>query len=83
LLVIRQALAEYPISGAKTLREAARTALGEIIEEREVVSASREAPEIKKLGALWEKINEVVDIALKLEKVSQIGQKAWSMLDVF
>lgn len=81
IVLVQRALVEYPISGAKILREAARTALGEIIEEREVVAASRESPEIKKLAVVWKKINDVADIALKVEKLSQIGQKAWSMLE--
>jgi hypothetical protein len=79
--LIRRALAEYPISGAKSLREAARTALGELIEEKEAVAANREAPEINKLGSIWKKVNETADIALKAEKLSQLGQKAWAMLE--
>lgn len=79
--LIRRALAEYPISGAKTLRESARTALGELIEENEAVAANREAPEINKLGSVWKKVNKAADIALKAEKLSQLGQKAWAMLE--
>ncbi|UCV19451.1 hypothetical protein [Ferribacterium limneticum] len=79
--LIRRALAEYPISGAKTLREAARTALGELIEEKEIVATNREAPEINKLGSVWKKVNEAADTALKAEKLSQLGQKAWAMLE--
>jgi hypothetical protein len=79
--LIRRALAEYPIAGARALREAARTALGELIEVREDVASNREAPEISKLGAIWKSINKAADVALKAEKLAQLGQKAWDALE--
>lgn len=79
--LILTALAEYPISGAKVLREAARTALGEIIEVKETITEYREAREISKLGEVWKKVNQTADIALKAEKLAQLGQKAWAMLE--
>lgn len=81
--LILTALAEYPISGAKALREAARTALGEIVEVKEVLEANREASEISKLGEVWKKVNQAADIALKAEKLAQLGQRAWAMLESF
>lgn len=81
--LIRRALAEYPISGAKALREAARTALGEIIEVKEAVTANREVSEIGKLGAVWKHVNEAADIALKGDRVAQIGRKAWEVIGGF
>lgn len=79
--LILTALAEYPITGAKALREAARTALGEIVEVKDAVAERREAPEISKLGGLWKKVNQAADAALKAEKLAQLGQKAWAMLE--
>jgi hypothetical protein len=79
--LIRRALAEYPISGAKALRQAARTALGELVEVQETVKANRDAPEISKLGAVWKKVNEAADVALKAEKLARLGQKAWAMIE--
>jgi len=81
--LIRQALAEYPISGAKALREAARTALGELIEVEEIINANRDAPEMSKLVAAWKKVNNAADVALKAEKLAQLGQKAWAMVENF
>ena len=81
--LIITALAEYPISGAKALREAARTALGEIVEVKETISENREALEISKLGEVWKKVNQTADVALKAEKLAQLGQKAWAMLESF
>lgn len=79
--LIRRALSEYPICGAKALRQAARTALGELVEVKDTITANREAPEISKLGAIWKKVNEAADVALKGEKLAQLGQKAWAMLE--
>lgn len=79
--LILRALAEYPIAGAMALREAARTGLGEFMEVSETVKANRGAPEISMLGAVWDKVNKAADVALKAEKLAQLGQKAWSMLE--
>ena len=80
IALIRHALAEYPIAGAKSLREVARTALGEIVEIKDIVTAHRETPEIGKLLAVWKQVNEAADIALKAEKIAKIGQKAWEAI---
>ena len=82
LSLIRRALDEYPISGAKILREAARTAIGEMIEVNELVESNCKSTEISKLGALWTSVNKAADIALKAEKLAQLCQRAWAMLDI-
>ena len=79
--LIRRALSEYPICGAKALRQAARTALGELVEVKDTIMGNRDAPEISKLGAIWKKVNQAADAALKGEKLAQLGQKAWAMLE--
>ena len=79
--LINRALAEYPILGAKALREAAREGLGELIEVRDTVQANHDAPEIDKLGQVWKKVNEAADAALKMDKLAQVGQKAWALLE--
>lgn len=79
--LIERAVAQYPIVGAKALREAARTALGEIIEAKDSIKENQGADEINKLGTVWKKINEVVDFAIKSDKIAQIGQKAWAFLE--
>lgn len=79
--LIERAISEYPIAGAKALREAARTGLGELIEVRDVITEEKEAPSVGKLGAAWKRVNETADIALKAEKLSQLGQKAWAFLE--
>ena len=66
---------------SKALRQAARAALGELVEVRDTITANRDAPEISKLGAIWKKVNEAADVAIKGEKLAQLGQKAWAMLE--
>jgi hypothetical protein len=79
--LIRRALDQYPIAGAKALREAARTALGELVEVRDTVRESSKTEEVSKLGAIWKKINDISDVAIKADKVAKIGTKAWALLE--
>lgn len=79
--LIQQALAEYPITGAKALREAAHTGLGEYMLVKESIDASGDNPEISKLGALWKKVNTTADIALKAEKLLKLSHNALELLE--
>lgn len=78
--LILHALSQYPIFGAKALREAARTAVGEIIETNGSISAPPNSEEITRLGKLWKSLNTAVDIAQKAEKMSQLGQRTVEFL---
>lgn len=75
------ALDQYPIIGATALREAARTALGELVEAREIIKENSQAEEVSKLGSLWGKVNNAADIALKADKLSQLASKTWGVLE--
>ncbi|MEJ6000867.1 hypothetical protein [Paucibacter soli] len=84
LLLIRLALDQYPIQGAKAFREAGRTALGEIIEARETSNApAKDSEELSRLGKLWKRVNTATDAALKIEKVGQLGYRAWEALSAW
>lgn len=78
--LIERALAEYLVVGAKALREAGRTALGEMIEAREAISSCKDSPAVSKLESVWKSVNNAADIALKAEKLTQLGQKAWDAI---
>lgn len=78
--IIRKALAEYPIAGAKALREAARTAIGDFVEAQDTINTHRDSPEVTKLGAIWKHVNDAAGIALKTEKLAQLAQKAWEAI---
>jgi hypothetical protein len=74
--LIKQALAEYPISGAKALREVKRTAQGEIIEIKKTVDLNTDLPEIKKLDNLWRKFNDATNVAYNIDRAIQLAHKA-------
>ena len=74
--LIEQALAEYPIAGVKALQKAWHKGLGEIIESKDDVSANKNSPEIKKLHLVWEKINNSIDAAEKIQRIANITEKA-------
>lgn len=80
LELIRVALAQYPIMGAKALRQAGRAALGEIIEAKDEVSQAQSTEEVSRLEKLWKHVNTAADTALKGEKVAQLGQRALDAL---
>ncbi|EHR70725.1 hypothetical protein BurJ1DRAFT_1872 [Burkholderiales bacterium JOSHI_001] len=77
LQLIAKALAQYKVFGARALREAGRTALGEIVELKDTVQASKQSEEMSRLGKLWKQVNGAADAALKAEKIAQLGHKAW------
>lgn len=77
LQLIGKALAQYKIHGARALREAGRTALGEIVELKDTVEASKQSEEMSRLGKLWKHVNTAADTALKAEKLAQLGNRAW------
>ena len=78
--LIDRALSEYSVVGAKALREAGRTALGEMIEVKEELAPVKTSPAVSKLESAWAIVNKAADIALKGEKIAQLGQKAWEAL---
>ena len=79
--LIERAVAAYPITGVKALREAAQTGLGELVESKEAVSEHSNTPEVSKLARAWKKVGEVADAALKVDKLVQVGHKAWNLIE--
>lgn len=81
--LIERALADYQIIGVKALREAARSALGEMIEVKDEISAAQNNPAVSRLGSLWKTVNKAADHALKGDGLIQLGQRAWDALRLF
>ena len=79
--LIERAVAAYPITGIKALREAAQTGLGELVESKDVVTEHRNTAEVSKLAKAWKKVGEVADGALKVDKLVQVGHKAWNVIE--
>lgn len=78
--LIERALAEYPVVGAMALREAGRTALGEMIEAKDEIAPAKDSVAVSKLEAVWEKVNKAADVALKIDGIKQLGQQAWDVV---
>jgi hypothetical protein len=81
IYLIQQALAEYPVAGAKAFRKAGHEGLGEIIEARDEVAAAKDVPAVKTLESTWKTVNTAADTALKAEKMAQLGQRAWEFIN--
>jgi hypothetical protein len=79
--LIERAVAAYPITGVKALREAAQTGLGELVESKDAVAEHSNTPEVSKLAKAWKKVGEVADGALKVDKLVQVGHKAWNLIE--
>lgn len=78
--LIENALNEYTVVGAKALREVGRTALGEIIEAKDELAPVKNSPAVSKLKEAWATVNKAADVALKGEKIAQLGQRAWDVI---
>jgi hypothetical protein len=72
---IWEALDEYPITGAKSLKSANKKIIGELIEAQEEIKQSAEQPAVKKFGTLFKRVNDIADTAIKADKLMQIGHK--------
>ncbi len=79
--LIERAVAAYPITGVKALREAAQTGLGELVESKDAVAEHSNTAEVSKLAKAWKKVGEVADGALKVDKLIQVGHKAWNLIE--
>lgn len=79
--LIERAVAAYPITGVKALREAAQTGLGELVESKDAVAEHSNTAEVSKLAKAWKKVGEVADTALKVDKLVQVGHKAWNLIE--
>ena len=83
IYLIREALYEYPIAGAKALIEARRAAYGEIIEVKDELKENKSAPEIKKHFEILKHFSNIADGAIRIESVIAIGKKAVPWLESF
>lgn len=79
--LIQRAVAAYPITGVKALREAAQTGLGELVESKEAVAEHSNTEAVSKLSETWKKVSDVADGALKVDKLIQVGHKAWNLIE--
>lgn len=74
---IRRAIARYPISGCRALKEGAYVAFGELTDIEEALKESRNKPEISKLIDVWNKLNQLANRATVEEKTIKRSGNPW------
>lgn len=83
IALIREALSNYKISGAKALIAARRAAYGQFFEVNEVLNPDFNPEEISKLKIIWSTVNKLTDSALKAYGLYEIGKEALPALEQF
>lgn len=78
--LIHRALDRYSLNGAKALREAVFSALGELTTAGDALRPYADSPEAKKLTELWTTAGMVADAAIKIEGLLQIGDRIASVI---
>jgi len=85
---IRSALHSYRIIGAKSLQNALKTAVGEVVANDDIFSQAKDTKEVGDVGKLLKKLHEVTDKVVKSEKVvssatklAEHGTKALEIID--
>ena len=68
-------------SFTRALREAVQTGIGELVLSKEAVDEYKETAEVSKLAKTWKKVIEIADGAHKVDKLVQLGQKAWNHIE--
>jgi hypothetical protein len=80
---IREALDQYPISGAKAIKKASQKFVGEIIEVQAELKEAQSSPAVQKFASIWKRANSVADAVIKAEKIGHIGQKSLEYIQKF
>lgn len=79
--LIERAVAIYPITGIKALREAAQTGLGELVESKEIVADHRSSEAVSKLAKVWKKVSDVADAVQKIDSLIQVSRNGWNLIE--
>jgi hypothetical protein len=80
--LIREALWEYRIRGVQVFYEAEIKAY--LLSEAPEIKEQRDAPPVRKVSQVWQRINKIIDITIKAKsfleagvKILQLAQDAW------
>lgn len=76
------ALADYPLRGASAIKEAVKSATGDIFFSESEVS-KLQPDQRNSLSALWRKMNAVADKVIKVDNIIQISGRAVTFLENF
>lgn len=78
LKLIRKAVARYRIVGVRALKEAAHSALGEMMDVEETIRANSDTPELRKLIDIWRKTNLLANGAITKDSLLKIDKSPWA-----
>lgn len=78
--IIKRALDEYSISGVRALRKAVWVGAGEVTEQREIIEAAKDSPEIGKLAGIWKKVTDVVEVGSKASETLKLLHEAFDAI---
>lgn len=81
--MIRTAINEYQIAGAAALRNAFHTAVGEIVESRDVIKEHSSNSAVTKLKEVWEQVDKTTDRAIKAADLLELGSNIVNYLKDF
>lgn len=79
--MILRALDLYPIQGVRALREAQRGAMGDVIENNEMVRENELRPEMKEVASAWKRIAGACNIARGVDAAIRIGKEVWELIE--
>ena len=80
--LIREALSNFSITGAKGLIEARRASYGEFFEVNEIFQ-NKNSSEISELKAIWIMVNKITDGALKVYGLYELSKETVPLLEKF
>lgn len=81
--IIETALSDYSITGAASLKRAAKDAIGDLVANSETIKENESSKVVKKLGSLWSTVNRVADGVLKVERLALLGTSLVKALEHF
>lgn len=80
--LIREALSNFSITGAKGLVEARRASYGEFFEVNEIFQ-NENSSEVSELKAIWVMVNRITDGALKVYGLYELSKETVPLLESF
>lgn len=82
IMLAETAIADYPLRGAASLKDAVKAAVGDLaIDASAIVGWTPEA--VSALRTLWERVNKVADVAIKVDGLLQAGTRVGQLLEKF
>jgi hypothetical protein len=76
-----RAIELYKIHGEASIREAQRTAMGDIIENGDLVKENASSKEVQEVANIWKRIGTACNIARGVDAAIRIGKEVWELIE--